>query len=81
LQLLLDPHSNTLLREAVPAGGSPLTFLVGPEGGFSPEELALACEAGIRTVRLGRTVLRAETAAITAAAQAVALLEPGSPPG
>lgn len=37
--------------------------LIGPEGGFSPEERA----AGLPLVRLGDTVLRVETAALVAA--------------
>jgi 16S rRNA (uracil1498-N3)-methyltransferase len=48
-------------------GGAPPSLerpaiLVGPEGGFAPEELA----AGLPTVDLGPTVLRAETAAVAA---------------
>lgn len=42
------------------------TLLVGPEGGLTSEEKALAQEAGYRLARLGETVLRAETAAIAA---------------
>ncbi len=39
--------------------------MVGPEGGFSPEEVRAAKEAGFTSVSLGQRVLRAETAAIT----------------
>ncbi len=39
-------------------------LVVGPEGGFSPAEAALAVEHGFQPVHLGRRVLRAETAAI-----------------
>jgi 16S rRNA (uracil1498-N3)-methyltransferase len=43
-------------------------LLVGPEGGFSPEEVSL-CEArGAHIVTMGRRILRTETAAVTAAA-------------
>jgi len=50
-------------------GGGPITartrsVAVGPEGGWAPAELAAA---GTRTVSLGPTVLRAETAAIASA--------------
>lgn len=50
-------------------GGEPLslerpTVLIGPEGGWAPEERALVAT----TVGLGDQVLRAETAALTAAA-------------
>jgi 16S rRNA (uracil1498-N3)-methyltransferase len=38
--------------------------LVGPEGGWSTEEVAAADEAGWRIVTLGGRTLRAETAAI-----------------
>ena len=41
---------------------------VGPEGGFSPEEVAAFRTAGARCVSLGGRILRTETAAITAAA-------------
>jgi 16S rRNA (uracil1498-N3)-methyltransferase len=51
------------------AAGAPPTLdrpvvLIGPEGGWTPEER----EAGLPTVALGAHVLRAETAAITAGA-------------
>ncbi len=40
-------------------------FLVGPEGGFAPEErAALIRRPGVRAVRLGPRVLRVETAAV-----------------
>ena len=58
------PGTDTALAE--PGGGAITaalsTVIVGPEGGFSKEELALVA----RHVDLGRTVLRAETAAIVA---------------
>lgn len=42
-------------------------FLIGPEGGFDPDEIgALAKYPFVRFVSLGRTVLRAETAAVYA---------------
>ena len=37
---------------------------VGPEGGFTPEEVTAATDAGWRAVDLGPRVLRTETAAI-----------------
>lgn len=49
-----------------PAGDALL--LVGPEGGFTDEELAAVAGAGCRGVRLGRHVLRTETAALVGAA-------------
>jgi 16S rRNA (uracil1498-N3)-methyltransferase len=43
---------------------------VGPEGGFTQEEVALARRQGWRLVHLGRRVLRVETAALLLAALA-----------
>jgi 16S rRNA (uracil1498-N3)-methyltransferase len=43
--------------------------LVGPEGGFTEEELATIEAAGGRRVSLGPHVLRVETAAIALAAR------------
>jgi len=40
--------------------------VVGPEGGFSAEEAELACSHSFVPVRLGRRILRAETAALAA---------------
>ena len=42
--------------------------LVGPEGGWAPEERAAATEAGAPSVAIGTHVLRAETAAVTVGA-------------
>jgi 16S rRNA (uracil1498-N3)-methyltransferase len=43
-----------------------VTVLVGPEGGWSQEDVAAAEQAGFLPVTLGRAILRAETAAIAA---------------
>jgi 16S rRNA (uracil1498-N3)-methyltransferase len=59
---------------AVPAavGTAPLTVVVGPEGGLTTGELDRLQGAGYVPVRLGPHTLRFETAAIVAAAAAVA---------
>lgn len=46
----------------------PVTLLVGPEGGFSQEEIESARGQGFRTVSLGPRILRVETAALVAVA-------------
>jgi 16S rRNA (uracil1498-N3)-methyltransferase len=52
---------------------------VGPEGGFSPGEAARFVEEGFKPVSLGDTVLRAETAAVYAAAAVhIILFEAGA---
>ena len=50
-----------------------LLLAIGPEGGWTEEELALFSQAGWSSASLGNTILRAETAAI--AATAIALSE------
>lgn len=44
----------------------PATLVLGPEGGLTDEEVAVALTAGARLVGLGGHVLRAETAALAA---------------
>lgn len=46
-------------------------ILVGPEGGFSDTEFEMLDAAGARGVSLGKTILRAETAAIVALAKII----------
>ena len=41
---------------------------IGPEGGFTEEEVALALAAGWQTLDLGPRILRVETAALAVAA-------------
>jgi 16S rRNA (uracil1498-N3)-methyltransferase len=59
---------------AVPAtvGKIPLTVVIGPEGGLTAAELDRLRGAGYAAVSLGQHTLRFETAAIAAAAAAVA---------
>lgn len=42
------------------------SLVIGPEGGFTEEEIQLANQAGFLSLNLGTRILRAETAAITA---------------
>lgn len=45
-----------------------ICFIIGPEGGFSEEEVDFIKAKNIKTLTLGNHILRAETAAITAGA-------------
>jgi 16S rRNA (uracil1498-N3)-methyltransferase len=45
---------------------NPIVLLVGPEGGWTPDEQRLAQEQGFLSLTLGPRILRAETAAIAA---------------
>lgn len=56
--------------------GTALTILVGPESGFSPEEIALAEKWNIPVVGIGARVLRTETAGIVLAALAIYTYDP-----
>jgi 16S rRNA (uracil1498-N3)-methyltransferase len=56
------------IHAARPAAGTPASvlLLVGPEGGFAPDEVALARDAGVRLVSLGPRILRGESAGLAA---------------
>lgn len=62
------------LIEGIKAGQSVAVF-IGPEGGFAEEEIALAKEAGITPITLGRRILRTETAGFTVLAWLMYQLE------
>jgi 16S rRNA (uracil1498-N3)-methyltransferase len=49
-------------------GPRSLIYLIGPEGGLERAELREAASAGFETVRLGKSILRTETAAAAALA-------------
>jgi 16S rRNA (uracil1498-N3)-methyltransferase len=53
-----------------------VSLAVGPEGGWTDDELRDFTDAGWTSASLGKTILRAETAAIAALAITVALIEP-----
>ena len=61
------------LEEVVPAPA--VGLFVGPEGGFSDGELAVAREAGLSLASLGPYRLRSETAGVVAVARARAVRE------
>jgi 16S rRNA (uracil1498-N3)-methyltransferase len=45
-------------------GKRPVSLLIGPEGGFTPEEIEIAVKSGFSILSLGERKLRSETAAI-----------------
>lgn len=51
-----------------PSGADTLTLLIGPEGGLTSEEIALARAAGCTIASFGVHTMRVETAAVVAAA-------------
>jgi len=69
------PLRTTLTEAIAVAGGLPAVnevyIFIGPEGGFSAAEAALAVRHGALLVTLGARILRAETAALVAATLAL----------
>ncbi len=73
--VLAESEQETLLRDVLtshPYGE--ILLATGPEGGWTEEELELFQKAGWISASLGATVLRAETAAIAAAAITISQL-------
>lgn len=56
------------LRDVVDPFDRNVALIVGPEGGFSEKEVRMLSESGYAPVTLGKRILRAETAAVAAAA-------------
>lgn len=73
---LAESESQLLLSEFLQQQPHPtdLVMAIGPEGGWTTEELQLFLEASWTTLSLGQNILRAETAAIAALAVAASWL-------
>lgn len=64
-----EGEKNNILKDILkPEGFSGCVVLIGPEGGFSEDEVIEAKKAGFLPVTLGPRILRTETAAISIAA-------------
>jgi 16S rRNA (uracil1498-N3)-methyltransferase len=64
-QLILHPYEAKTLQE-ISFIKAPTSVLVGPEGGFSEEEIQLAKNNHFQAVKLGPRILRTETASVAA---------------
>jgi len=78
-RVLLSPRgAQSLTQWAVQSRtrivGSGIVLLIGPEGGLSPDEEALAESAGFLPLTLGRRILRTESAALVAVSALHAVL-------
>lgn len=64
--ILAWEEENAALFHPVFSGVDPsrLLLLIGPEGGWTPDEVGKAAAAGAKTASLGRQILRSETAAV-----------------
>ncbi len=70
LNLLFHPStaSTPFEQVSIPDTFKRVTIMIGPESGFTRDELSLALEAGFQPVRLGVRILRTETAGPVACA-------------
>ena len=64
----LEVGKHQLINQVVGSQES-ACIIIGPEGGFSPDEIAFMKQNEVKTISLGNHILRAETAAITAVSQ------------
>lgn len=71
--LLAENEDERTLPEVLQASKGSVTLAVGPEGGWTDDELKMFGDAGWVSASLGQTILRAETAAIVATALATML--------
>jgi 16S rRNA (uracil1498-N3)-methyltransferase len=71
--VLAESEAQMLLRQALDSAttGSEITLAIGPEGGWTGDELQRFQQAEWISASLGGNILRAETAAIAAAAIAI----------
>ncbi len=72
LDMVLIPYEkekeNTLKTVCKNFKGSTIGIFIGPEGGFSLEEITLAEKSGVIPVTLGKRILRTETAGLVTTA-------------
>jgi 16S rRNA (uracil1498-N3)-methyltransferase len=73
--VLDETEQGVLLKDAVTTTDSGVVLAFGPEGGWTNEELDQLHSAGWRSASLGNTILRAETAVISATAVVVSELQ------
>jgi len=72
-----ENESGRTLRKALEADSEfrTVSLVIGPEGGFAENEVALAVELGLQTVSLGKRILRCETAPVAALAGVLFFVE------
>ena len=72
--LLAETEQENSLKAALQSEFASVALAIGPEGGWTAEEMALFSESGWKHVTLGPRILRAETAAIAGLAVCAAML-------
>ncbi len=63
-KVVLHPQASVTMKELTYQKCESVVFAVGPEGGFSPEEMTLLARYQFSSIRLGPRVLRTETAGL-----------------
>jgi 16S rRNA (uracil1498-N3)-methyltransferase len=71
---MLDPKADTTLKDCATQSVDEITLLIGPEGGFNPQEISAAKALNFKGISLGPRILRTETATLTALSVLQALL-------
>ena len=66
-------HTKKLFEQIEP--GQSIGIFIGPEGGFTPEEIELAMAHQVQPITLGKRILRTETAGMTVLSILMFLLE------
>jgi len=65
LKLVLDPNASNSFKRLQPTAKA-VSILIGPEGGFTQQEILRAKESNFTGINLGPRILRTETAALAA---------------
>lgn len=65
-RLVLSPYAKSRLKDQPIQSSARVVLLIGPEGGLSDKEIALAEQFDFLPLNLGQRVLRTETAALAA---------------
>ena len=71
MKIILYENQSELLRDYMSSHGNSvktINIFIGPEGGFSEQEISLAKEKGYTVLGLGERILRAETASVVSLA-------------
>lgn len=75
--VLAESEQGTTLKQALASAAEPVRLAVGPEGGWTGEEMERFTTSGWVSASLGATILRTETAAISALAIAISEFSQG----
>ena len=75
IRLIAHPGGRGIADSGFRPRGQSVVLAIGPEGGFTEDEVERAIGKGWRSVGLGRTVLRVETAALAGCSILLALAE------